>query len=492
MTTEHELASKFFPDDLENFLRLSSDLLAVVDAAGQLLQTNAAFEQTLGWRAADLRGKPFIDLFRPDESARQPAIEQALKTQATVRLRGYCRCSDGSWKWIEWTVGRGLIGTAPKLYCVGRNLDKQYLRTIFERAGIGIARLDLAGQWIQANDRLCEILAYSREELFQKDFRDITHPEDAGQDAELYQKLRQGELETAVMEKRYLRKSGEAVWCSVTASIIRDQQRQPLYFIAFIQDITDRKVSELTLQQKKDELAMSNLVLAQTTANLAQRNRELDEFAYVASHDLKAPLRAIANLATWLEEDLEGQLPPENKDQLDLLQGRVHRMENLIDGLLAYSRIGRSNYQLESVDLNQLVRNVVDLLGPPPGFTIAIAPDLPTLQASRPALTQIFNNLISNAIKHHDRPRGHIEIRYQHLDSGFHEFSVIDDGPGIAPAFHQKVFSIFQVLKARDKVENTGIGLAIVKKTVEAEGGTITVESSGVGGATFRFTWPQP
>ncbi|MEM9976520.1 MAG: PAS domain S-box protein [Cyanobacteria bacterium P01_D01_bin.2] len=373
-----------------------------------------------------------------------------------------------------------------------RNIEqKERLKIIFERAGVGIARLDIAGQWIQANEKLCEILDYARGELFQKDFRQITHPDDAAQDAEVYQALISGEIETTTMEKRYLRKDGEPVWCNVTASIIRDQEEQPSYFIAFIEDITQRKVNQLTLQRQRDELAMGNLILAQTTANLEQRNRELDEFAYVASHDLKAPLRAIANLATWLEEDLEGQLPSENKEQLDLLQGRVHRMENLIDGLLAYSRVGRGNHDPEQIDLNKLLENVVDLLDPPADFTIAIAPNLPTLPATRPALTQIFGNLISNAIKHHDRTDGRVDIGYRQLDSGFHEFSVTDDGPGIATAFHHKVFNIFQVLEARDKVENTGIGLAIVKKTVEAEGGTITVESDVGQGSTFRFTWPQ-
>ncbi|MEM9805220.1 MAG: PAS domain S-box protein [Cyanobacteria bacterium P01_D01_bin.56] len=368
--------------------------------------------------------------------------------------------------------------------------QKEQLRVIVEQAGVGIARLDIAGQWIQANDKLCEIFAYPREELFQKDFREITHPDDDAQDAEVYQALVSGQLETVNLEKRYVRKDGQPVWCSVNASIIRDHNQQPLYFIAFIANIQQRKADELALKQQKDELAMGNLILAQTTANLEQRNRDLDEFAYVASHDLKAPLRAIANLATWLEEDLEGQLPEENKEQLALLQGRVHRMENLIDGLLAYSRAGRGNHKAEDIDLDKLLQTTLDLLAPPSGFTIDIASNLPRLWAPRPAVTQIFHNLIGNAIKHHHRSDGRIAISYQLLDDGFHEFTVTDDGPGIDPSFHRKIFQIFQVLEARDKVENTGIGLAIVKRTIEAEGGTITLKSSPGQGAAFRFTWP--
>ncbi|MEO0458430.1 MAG: PAS domain S-box protein [Cyanobacteria bacterium P01_A01_bin.114] len=369
--------------------------------------------------------------------------------------------------------------------------QKEQLRIIFDQAGVGIARLSIDGRWIQANDKLCEIFAYPREELFQTSFQDITHPDDAAADRYYYQALLSGELENATFEKRYLRKDGKPVWCNVAVSVFRDEQQQPQYFIAFIEDITERKTWEITLQRQKDELAGSTLVLARTMTELDRRNQELDQFAYVASHDLKAPLRAIANLATWLEEDIGDRLPDDNRQQLELLQGRVHRMENLIDGLLAYSRAGRSAELLETVDLNQLLRETIDLLAPPPTFTIDVAPDLPTILTNHVPLTHVFANLVSNAIKHHPRTDGHIQIRCQPKGDRFYEFVVIDNGRGIDPAYHSKIFNIFQVLEARDKVENTGIGLAIVKKIVEAEGGTIAVESEVGQGTTFRFTWPK-
>ena len=368
--------------------------------------------------------------------------------------------------------------------------QREQLKIIFEQAGVGIARLALNGQWIQANEKLCEILGYSRKKLFQTRFQDITHPDDAAVDQHYYEALLTGQLETVAFEKRYLRKTGEPIWCNVTVSITQDEQ-QPRCFIAFIEDITERKATELKLAHQKDELSATNLILAQTMTLLEQRNQELDQFAYVVSHDLKAPLRAIANLAIWLEEDIGDCLPPENKQQLDLLQGRVHRMEKLIDGLLAYSRVGRSNQNLEAVNLNQLLSNVIDLLAPPPTFTIEVAADLPTLMANRIPLFQVFTNLISNAIKHHPRSDGHIQIDGKPHGKGFYAFSVQDDGLGIDPAYHTKIFDIFQVLEARDKVENTGVGLAIVKKTVEAVGGEIFIESQSGQGTTFTFTWPQ-
>jgi PAS domain S-box-containing protein len=253
-------------------------------------------------------------------------------------------------------------------------------------------------------------------------------------------------------------------------------------------DITDRKQDRDALQARADELARTSHILAQTAAVLDRRNQELDQFAYVVSHDLKAPLRAIANLSQWLEEDLEASLTDETRHQMSLLRGRVHRMEGLINGLLQYSRIGRVPEQLETIALSDLLREVIDSQAPPPEFTIELAPDLPTVRTNRLLLEQVFANLISNAVKHHDRLDGRIQITGEDQGDRY-EFRVADDGPGIDPQFHSKIFGIFQTLEARDKVENTGIGLALVKKMVESQRGTVQIDSILGQGATFRFTW---
>ncbi|HEY9832109.1 MAG TPA: PAS domain S-box protein [Stenomitos sp.] len=271
---------------------------------------------------------------------------------------------------------------------------------------------------------------------------------------------------------------------------VTNEDGEILLGMAMTQDITDSKKAEQALRSRADELARLTTVLAHTTSNLEKRNAELDQFAYIVSHDLKAPLRAIANLAQWLEEDLADSLTAETRHQMDLLQGRVHRMEALINGLLQYSRVGRFRAELELVDMQVLLAEVIDSLAPPPGFTITVMPDMPTLWIERVPLAQVFANLIGNAIKHHHRRDGHIVISgEEHTNS--YEFSVTDDGPGIAPEFHEKVFVMFQTLEPRDKVENTGVGLAIVKKIIEDKGGTIVLESAPNQGATFRFTWPK-
>ena len=217
---------------------------------------------------------------------------------------------------------------------------------------------------------------------------------------------------------------------------------------------------------------------------------ELDCFAYVTSHDLKAPLRAIANLATWLGEDLEGEIPEENQHQLQLMQSRVRRMEGLIQGLLEYSRVGCKGNSATIVNVADLLNQVIDSLSPPPGFAIAIAPNMPVFKTDPLQLEQVFSNLISNALRYHHQDSGKIEISFK--DQGeFYEFAVIDDGMGIDPQYHERIFTIFQTLQARDTIESTGIGLSIVKKLLEERGDSIRVESQLGEGATFCFTWSK-
>jgi len=227
------------------------------------------------------------------------------------------------------------------------------------------------------------------------------------------------------------------------------------------------------------------------TAALERSNRKLNQFAYVASHDLKAPLRGIANLAQWVEEDLGSAMTEASREHIRVLLSRVKRMEALIDGILAYARAGRGNGNREEIDVGQLVRDVVELLAPPPGtFDIDVPERFPRVRAERAPFQQIWMNLLGNALKHARREGARVQVRAEDRGAQW-EFSVTDNGPGVAPQYQQRIFGVFQTLAARDKVEGTGIGLATVKKLVESEGGRVWVESQVGQGATFHFTWPK-
>jgi signal transduction histidine kinase len=231
--------------------------------------------------------------------------------------------------------------------------------------------------------------------------------------------------------------------------------------------------------------------VAERTAELERSNRELDQFTYVASHDLKAPLRGIEHIARWLVADAGDMLPPASKEHLSKLVGRVKRMEALLNDLLAYSHAGRQHHAREWVDTGALVNDLSELLAPPITFKIDIVGTLPSLLTERVPLETVFRNLIGNALKHHHRPEeGYVRISAQDQGLGY-EFTVRDNGPGIEPEYHERIFQIFQTLKPRDQVEGSGIGLTLVKKIVESRGGAIQLASEPGHGATFRFTWPK-
>jgi PAS domain S-box-containing protein len=281
---------------------------------------------------------------------------------------------------------------------------------------------------------------------------------------------------TEVLEVVRTENGDEERYLNVAVQPLKDDEGTVYGLMRHAVDVTE-------LVKTKQELA--DLALA-----LERSNKELDSFAYAASHDLRAPLRGIANLAQWIEEDLlaSENLKGDTRDMLELMRVRMHRMEGLIEGLLQYSRAGRVHHDPERVNVGELVREVVDLLSPPEHVAILVERDMPTILTERLLLQQVFMNLIGNALKHAASEDGSIEIGCKRVGP-FYEFSVKDNGPGIAPEFHDRIWGIFQTLETRDRVEGAGIGLALVKKIVEAQRGRAWVESAAGAGATFRFLW---
>ncbi len=249
--------------------------------------------------------------------------------------------------------------------------------------------------------------------------------------------------------------------------------------------LPDKSNDELT--SLSTSLNLMSDKLSKNIQALEKTNAELNQFAHVVSHDLKAPVRGIYHVIQWIEEDLGTSITPELQKYLTIISQRTSRMEDLINGLLEYARL-RHDTHIEEVDSFQLVKDLCDTIVPR-NFTVTIHP-LPVLYAESLKLEQVFSNLISNAVKYSKNREGRIEISCAKVKNEF-LFSVKDDGIGIDEEYHDKIFEIFQTLREKDEKESTGIGLAIVKKILDDLHSGILVTSSPGQGATFTFSWPN-
>ncbi len=238
-------------------------------------------------------------------------------------------------------------------------------------------------------------------------------------------------------------------------------------------------------------LLVSKQARERVVAELRRSNEDLDRFAYSASHDLRAPLRGIRSLTDWIAEDVASTASAETLENLALVRSRVDRLDLLLDGLLKYARIGRSGGEPEEIDVAALVAQIAEDLAPTAGFSVAVRGEIPILHADRAPFEQVLRNLIGNALKHQDGDTGSVTVSARDLGDAV-EFRVEDDGPGIPARFHQRIFAMFQTLRPRDEREGSGMGLAIVKRTVEVHGGSVRVESAPPArGSAFIFTWTK-
>lgn len=231
----------------------------------------------------------------------------------------------------------------------------------------------------------------------------------------------------------------------------------------------------------------TTLKLKLKTKHLEKSNHDLEQFSYIASHDLKSPLNGIKQLATWIEEDCEGLLPSESKEHLALLKARSERMMKLLNDLLEYSRINSKEYAPEMVHLQEMSNDIFTLLDAPHNFSIS-APDI-QLKIPKTPFEVILRNLISNAIKHHDKENGKIEITYERIKDD-HIIYIADDGPGIPEDLQDKAMQMFQTLQPRDRVEGSGMGLALVKRIISHNNGKFFIANETKIGTKFVIHWP--
>lgn len=283
----------------------------------------------------------------------------------------------------------------------------------------------------------------------------------------------------------------------VAVMLARNLSKRILKMVEMSNSIAKGNYKVQMIDKKEDELGklstslnhMAN-VLSNNFSLLKRKNEELDQFAHIVSHDLKTPLRGISNVVSWIEEDHGHELSPKVHDYLQLIHGRLMRAENLIKGILSYARIETDASEKEEVDVNDLINEIVDNLILPPALSLQVEQKMPVLFTERLLLFQVFSNLITNAVKYHDKTEGIVKIYFKENQLNY-QFFIEDNGPGIAPNHQDKIFKIFQTLNEKDSFESTGVGLAIVKKILDSRKETIGLKSELGKGSVFSFTWTK-
>jgi len=343
-------------------------------------------------------------------------------------------------------------------------------RALFESSPCGLILLNESGRIVQINQRLQDIFDYSAEELLGQPIEILLpHRERAH-----HVGLRDGFIREPAVRPMGLgrdlagrRKDGMEVPVEIALTFVDVPQGR--LTCALVIDITLRKRNELRLREA---------------------NVQLEEFTHVASHDLRSPLRGIANLIEFIEEDYGASAPPEVCRNLKRMADRIAAMERLIDDLLAYARAGRRTMKIEPVDLQAMVREVIELEAPGQDVTITADIALDDFDGARVPIATVLRNLLSNAIKHHDRQDKNITIRAR-AEGNMWVIDVRDDGPGIAEAAQARAFRLFQTVSNSGR-NNSGLGLAVAKRLVEAHGGNIELMSDdGQRGCHFRVYWPR-
>ncbi|PPD12611.1 MULTISPECIES: sensor histidine kinase [Methylophilus] len=461
--------------------------MVMVNKAGVIEMVNTQTELIFGYSRVELLGQ-LIDILLPERFRHQhPHHRASFFSDLSPRAMGtgrdlYGRRKDGSEFPVE--VGLNPIETDDGVKVLSAITDisarkrmEERFRQVVEAAPNAMVMVNKKGIIEMVNTQAERIFGYSRAELLGQ-LIDILLPErfrhqHPNHRASFFSDLSPRAMGTG-RDLYGRRKDGSEFPVEVGLNPIETDDGVKV--LSAITDITARVKASEKLAEHRDELERSN--------------KELATFAYVASHDLKSPLRGIFQISHWIEEDLNNGQTDAIPQHMSLLRGRLRRMERLLDDLLAYSRAGRLEGSVSQVELGKWAQNIFEMQAPPEGFTLEVAADLPTLTTLATPLEQVLRNLFTNAIKHHDRPQGRIRLDWRAASKTYHEFSVTDDGPGISPEYQERVYLMFQTLRPRDEVEGSGMGLALVKKIVEAYGGTTSIVSDGIRGTTIRFTWP--
>lgn len=350
--------------------------------------------------------------------------------------------------------------------------SEENFKRLFENIQDIYYEVDIDGNIKEISPSIKEISDFTRNELIGKPMIDLYYNKEQRDN---FLKALKKDEQVNDFEMIIKGKGDMPVPCSLTAKLMLDKNGLPSEIIGSLRNITERKKVE---EQRK-----------LTLEELTRANKELRNFAYVTSHDLKSPLRAINTIANWVSKDYADKFDEDGKQQMKLLIGRTERMHQLIEGLFLYSNV-TGKEQLNNVNVTEVLNNLVEAMNCAGNISISIADKLPNIIYNKTRLSQMFSNLIENSIKFSNKPQTKIVIDCRENKKEW-IFSVVDNGPGIEKKYFEKIFQIFQTLQTRDEIETAGVGLAVVKKIAEMNNGKVWIESKFNSGCKFFFTVPK-
>jgi PAS domain S-box-containing protein len=356
------------------------------------------------------------------------------------------------------------------------------LAALVESSDDAIIGKTLDGTIVSWNCGAQKLFGYTAEEAHGRTSDFLIPPDRTDEGANIMTNIRDGQRDYYIETIRR-KKDGLLIDVALSVSPIEDSHGDMIGISMIARDITERKRAQQEMERLNRDLKL-------TVEELERTNTELEEFAHITAHDLKTPLRAISALANWLLTDYADKFDESGKEQVQLLVAKAKHMAALINDILQYCRLGREHVGMRKVDLNAVMSHVIEVTTPPEHIQIHIKNELPTMMCDKTHVIQIFQNLVSNAVKYIDKPEGHIHINCVEQDGAW-QFSVEDNGPGIDEIHFEKIFHMFQTLEPREGVESTGVGLAIVKKIVEMNHGEVWIESIVGEGSSFFFTMPK-
>jgi PAS domain S-box-containing protein len=473
---------------------LAGSGMAHISMERRFIRVNRRLCEILGYPEHELLGLTGRQISHPDDldiiNEQRPAL-YAGEIDA-VRLEKRYLKKDRSVVWVKFTMTVERDAGGKPLYEIAvydditaqRDAEERVresearFRQTFELAASGICHV-VDGRFTKVNKALCDILGYPEKELLGKHVKDVSHPDDRNVTDAARGRIRAGEIESARFEKRYIRgDNGAVVWCDIGITLVRDVFGLPQYEVAIFDDITPQKDAEAALRAAHEELQRSN--------------SELEQFAYVASHDLQEPLRMVASYTQLLQRRYDAKLDNDAREFMAYVVDGATRMKQLIEDLLAYSRVGTKGKDFKPVASESALRRALFNLRAAIEESGAVVTndDMPTLDADEMQLAQLFQNLMGNALKFRSDsvPRIHVSVKEQEAEW---EFEVRDNGIGIEPQYYERIFMVFQRLHNKGEYPGTGIGLAICKKVVERHGGRIWVTSKPGEGSSFHFTLPK-